>query len=50
MPSYREAGEREREREMEDRGSYFLPVTSHYYAGRRQGLGEGREGNGVVGS
>lgn len=39
-----------REREMEDRGSYFLPVTSHYYAGRRQGLGEGREGNGVVGS
>lgn len=29
---------------MEDRGSYFLPVTSHYYAGRI----EGREGNGVV--
>lgn len=41
---YAKLSRSEREREMEDRGSYFLPVTSHYYAGRI----EGREGNGVV--
>lgn len=34
---YAKLSRSEREREMEDRGSYFLPVTSHYYAGRSRG-------------
>lgn len=39
---YAKLSRSEREREMEDRGSYFLPVTSHYYAGRSRGQKVGK--------